>query len=76
MGWREKGREGKIYMRGREEGRKGGKEKGGREEDIKEGKEGKGGEEGIGCVSVDVFSIVLLDIKQKCLYLTIHHSNV
>ena len=62
-------------------GRKGGREKrrkgkGGREEGIKGGKEGKGEEEGKGYVSVDVFSIVLLDIKQKCLYLTIHYSNV
>ena len=48
MGWREKGREGKIYMGGREEGKKGGKE-------------------GKGYVSMDVFSLLLLDIKQKCL---------
>ena len=57
MGWREKGREGKIYMGGREEGRKGGKE-------------------GKGYVSMDVFSLLLLDIKQKCLYLTTHYRNV
>lgn len=73
MGWREKGREGKIYMGGREEGRKGGKEKGGREEGIKGGKREKEERREKGMCQ---WMIVLLDIKQKCLYLTIHPSNV
>ena len=58
--------EGRKDIHGRRKGGREKRRKGGREKRRKGGEE-KGGRERKGYVSVDVFSILLLDIKQKCL---------